>query len=112
MANDVIISDSIARATYHILIESLNNIRKHAQATIVTIGLSSQEENLCLVVEDDGVGSSVAALSLPDLVRRRHFGLADMYEWANMINGELVFSCRDGGGTRVSLTVPPPWRRA
>jgi len=112
MATDVIISDPIARATYHILIESLNNIRKHAQATTVAIGLFSQEENLCLVVEDDGVGSSIASLSLPDLVRRQHFGLADMHEWANMINGELVFSRRDGGGTRVSLTVPPPWRRA
>jgi signal transduction histidine kinase len=57
-------------------------------------------------VEDDGCGFDIATASLSDLVRRHHFGLVGMHEWARLAYGRLTLQPRLGGGTRVLLIVP------
>lgn len=102
----LVCTENTSIAIYHILLESLNNVRKHAAATAVWITTDCQATELTLHIADNGQGSSIKTLSLAELVRRQHFGIVGMYEWANMAGGDLSFSQRDGGGTAVSLQLP------
>jgi signal transduction histidine kinase len=45
-----------ATATFRIFQECLTNVIRHAQATSVRVDLCQEDENLLLVVEDDGIG--------------------------------------------------------
>lgn len=103
---DLILPQSITISIYHILVEALNNIHKHANATRIWITLDHQNEsNLCLRVEDNGHGSELEAADLPDLVRNGHFGLVGMHSWARSVNGHLTLGRHISGGTSVQFTV-------
>jgi signal transduction histidine kinase len=112
LPGDVVVASDVTTSAYHILLEALNNVYKHAQATTVWIKLYQRDVDLCLVVEDDGRADETVSMSVPDLLRGGRFGLAGMHEWANMVGGKLVLSQREGGGTSVCLTVPSPWQGA
>ncbi|MFW5943424.1 MAG: GAF domain-containing sensor histidine kinase, partial [Chloroflexota bacterium] len=110
LARDVVATDEVAASVYHVLRESLNNIRKHAGARNVWVRLFESEGALQLTVEDDGCAGEEVFMSVPDLLRSHHFGLAGMHEWAGMAGGKLTLQRRDGGGTCVRLTIPSLWR--
>ena len=106
---DIQVSTDVATSAYHILVEALTNVRKHAFATTVLVRLWTDENQLRMLVEDNGTGNATVLSSVPDLLRRRHFGLIGMCEWSNIIGGQLLLQRRQGGGTSVCLVVPPPW---
>lgn len=116
---DVDIPDSLCPdektlvAVYHIVLEGLNNVHKHARATAVSIMLHYQAEEIVLQIADNGWGSQLPIVSLPELVRRHHFGLVGMMEWASLAGGRLEISQRPEGGTTISLNIPystqPPY---
>ncbi len=95
-----------ASAVQHVLIEALNNIRKHATAGSVQVELSCQDGYLRLSIQDDGCGEAWGSLSMSDLARAHHFGVLGMHEWARLVNGNLVISESEGCGTRVLLEAP------
>ena len=109
LGNEVLVSSNVATSAYHVLVEALTNVRKHAAATMVAVRLWTEENRLYLLVEDNGVGNGAVLFSVPDLLRRKHFGLVGMCEWANIVGGQLSLQRRQGGGTTVCLMVPPPW---
>jgi signal transduction histidine kinase len=80
--------------------EALNNVRRHADATVVRVRASVEAGRLMVVVGDNGRGFN------PDTVGRTAFGLASMRERAALIGGELRIDSRPSNGTRVSLLVP------
>jgi two-component system nitrate/nitrite sensor histidine kinase NarX len=84
---------------FHIVQEALANVGRHAQAKQAWLTLSHRGSHLDVRVEDDGRG--VAALQADG---RAHFGLDIMNERAQRRVVEI--SPREGGGTRVRLTVP------
>lgn len=110
LPNDVVVATEITTSIYHILRESLNNIRKHAGAKQVWVRLYEREGSLCLSIEDDGYASERMFMSVPDLMRNHHFGLAGMYEWASLAGGVLNLERTDDERTCVKLTIPPPWQ--
>jgi signal transduction histidine kinase len=91
---------------YNILIEALNNISKHAQATKVEVWLCYDDCRLTLEVRDNGIGAKTLNHSLTDLLRAHHIGLADMHRWALLGGGELLLTANLPSGTAVQLTLP------
>ncbi|MEJ2757038.1 MAG: sensor histidine kinase, partial [Anaerolineales bacterium] len=85
----------------HIAQEALANVKKHAQASEVTITLQVEGKTLNLEIIDNGV-----SISPGDLQRSRGNGLNNMQERAALLNGEIIITPRLEGGTQVSLTVP------
>lgn len=81
--------------------EALLNAIRHAGATkiVVHCGLNAQGEN-CIEISDDGKG-----LADPESPPG-HYGLSIMHERAASLNGRLVVSAPETGGTRVSLFFP------
>ncbi|MGH2544712.1 MAG: ATP-binding protein [Ardenticatenaceae bacterium] len=104
--DELVIPYRITTTVYHVLTEALNNIQKHAEATRAWMELNCQNGHLQLVVADNGRGNGLASASVSALIRARQFGIAGMYEWANLAQGELHISKRPEGGTVITLQVP------
>ena len=88
----------------HIVQESLSNIRKHAQATQVTVRVIRSMGQLRVEVADDGQGFDV--LNEPRVLSDRHVGLKIMRERALRVGGECLISSKIGQGTTVVLNLP------
>ena len=89
-----------ALALYRIAQEALNNVVKHARARTAHIDLSARENEIVLVVADDGRGFDPAA------ARRGRWGMSTMRERADAVGGRLNVESAPGEGTRVLVEVP------
>ncbi|GAB4430498.1 MAG: hypothetical protein Kow0031_11390 [Anaerolineae bacterium] len=81
--------------------EALNNIEKHADASMVKIALLWDAASLTLTLSDDGLGFNDEVPLEPG-----HFGLTIMQERATEINGHLSINSSPGLGTIIQLEVP------
>jgi two-component system nitrate/nitrite sensor histidine kinase NarX len=89
----------------HVVREALSNVLNHARATQVDIRLSMRADGeLEVAVDDDGVGIAKSA----DL---HHYGMTIMEERARTLSGEIGYSTRPEGGTRVTLVFRPASRK-
>ncbi len=97
--SDHSVPDGVALTAYRIVQESLSNIRKHAgpgAAVTVTVRV---DDDLAVLVEDDGRGASSADDG-------RGLGLVGMRERVAVHDGSLEAGPRTGGGFRVSARIP------
>jgi PAS domain S-box-containing protein len=97
-----------ATATFRIFQECLTNVIRHAQAKLVRVTLSQEDENIVLVVNDDGIGFRESDISntLGSL------GLLGMKERAQACGGDVLISSSPGNGTTVTVRVPVDIPRA
>ena len=84
--------------------EALNNIRKHANASNVTMTLTYLDTLVALDVQDNGKGFDVDTLSVSDVVGG--FGLKSIREQAQRLNGELTIESESGKGTTLAVSIP------
>jgi two-component system sensor histidine kinase UhpB len=93
---------------YRITQEALNNVLKHAHASTVAVILECREDQLVLVIEDDGVGFDRAAAGAAE----RGIGLIGIEERAALIGGTLEIEASPGAGTTLFVRAPlaPPSR--
>lgn len=84
--------------------ESLANIRKHAQARRVRIGLQYGLEEAMLLIEDDGIGFDASARPAPG--PEGGYGLFGMSERARLLGGEVRIESTPGWGTSIRATLP------
>jgi two-component system, NarL family, sensor histidine kinase UhpB len=87
-------------AIYRVVREALINVRRHADATRVTVAIERDGEALLLLVTDDGRGFDHAD---PDI---EQFGLLGMQERIGSLGGRLEVDSVLGSGTRVTATLP------
>jgi signal transduction histidine kinase len=91
----------IETSLYRIVQECLTNVRKHAEATRVSVLLSKREGHVTLVVQDDGRGFD------PEAVREGGLGLIGMNERVALLGGRMTIdSTPEGAGTMVSAELP------
>ncbi len=83
--------------------EALQNVRKHASASQVTVSTSLDGDDWTLEVRDDGRGFDAAAVAARG---RSNFGLQFMRERAELIDARLDIRSRPDGGTVVRLAIP------
>jgi signal transduction histidine kinase len=84
---------------YHIIVEALNNVVKHAAATRVTLQLTQVDEHVHLRVVDDGRGFDPAQT-------KGGMGLRNIRERIARLGGQLSITSEPGGGTRLEAVVP------
>ena len=85
--------------------EALHNVERHADACSIAIRLSRAENQLKLMIVDDGCGMN-ADKSLPTSVRNGKLGLLGMLERARLLDGTVKIVSALGKGTRVEISVP------
>ncbi len=90
---------------FRIVQEALSNVSKHAQASLVWIGLDlTQDEAVRLIVRDNGLGFGPDRLE--EAVHGRHLGLKQMHERVEKAGGTLVVNSQPGQGTEVRVVFP------
>jgi signal transduction histidine kinase len=92
--------EEVETVLYRVVQEALTNIVKHAAAKHVSILLSSKNESVVAVVEDDGGGFD------PDSTRKDAVGLVGMRERVGLVGGRIRIESSAAGGTTVVAEVP------
>ncbi len=90
-----------SREIMYIVREALNNVEKHAGAQDVDIFMRWRENELILIVDDDGKGFRPAEIGVGD-----HYGLTIMRERTQAINGDWAIDSYPGKGTQITLRLP------
>ncbi len=90
----------VETAVYRIVQEALTNVLKHAGAKHVSILLTRKNENVSIVIEDDGRGFR------PGETGDSGLGLAGMRERVNLLDGTLAIESSPGKGTTLVVSVP------
>ncbi|MFG2092663.1 sensor histidine kinase [Streptomyces sp. NPDC048612] len=97
---------SVALTVYRIVQEALTNTRKHGGPHVgATVRLAYRDEDLDLLVEDDGRGAQRELYEEGGADGLGH-GLIGMRERVGMVGGTLAAGPRPGGGFRVSAVLP------
>jgi PAS domain S-box-containing protein len=92
---------SLASAVFRILQESLTNVARHAQASLVEVMLESSADQVTLTVRDNGRGFSPESPRKPN-----SYGLMGLRERAYLLGGEVRIASEPGRGTTVEVHVP------
>jgi len=98
---------SMEIVVYRIVQEAVTNIRKHANASMVTLLLQFQEDRLMVEIHDNGTGFRRSQTMNSD-VSVGHIGLMGMRQRAGMLGGDLKIKTREGAGTTITLSLPIP----
>ena len=92
-------------ALYRIAQESLTNIAKHANASLVTLHLALSGSAVMLSVNDNGTGFDPK--NIPHSQRPGHgLGLISMRERAELLGGTWEIQSVPGKGTTIHVTIP------
>lgn len=91
--------NSVKINLYRIIQESLQNINKYAKASTIKIDLRKQEENIVLVITDDGLGFNTKA-------KKKGIGLQNMISRTKECNGLFTIKSKKAEGTTITVTVP------
>jgi signal transduction histidine kinase len=87
------------QAIFRVAQEALANVARHARASHVRVTLTATDNQVQLVVEDDGAGFNADATP-------RGMGVMNMRERAEEFGGDLVIHSTPGAGTTVTLALP------
>ena len=98
-------SSAIETACFRVAQEALTNVSRYSQATKVTVNLKRDQENLCLIIRDNGIGFDVEA-AIKRTEEGDTLGLSNLRERALLIGGNLEFISKPGEGTEVRALFP------
>ncbi|TJZ42759.1 sensor histidine kinase [Streptomyces piniterrae] len=97
---------SVELTAYRIVQEALTNTRKHGGSEVAaTVRLSYKDDELGLLVEDDGRGAQHELYEEGGSDGLGH-GLIGMRERVGMVGGSLEAGPRQGGGFRIGAVLP------
>lgn len=96
----------ISLTVFRIVQESVNNVKKHAEASNVMINLDLMDKDLKLHINDNGRGFDLEKLKekRDDFVGG--FGLFSMRERVDLLGGELDIISEPGKGTQLDIVLP------
>jgi len=97
--------EKLEHICFAIVQEAVGNIKKHAEAKQVWIGVERRAKDLVVGVRDDGKGFDVTKVE-NQYAQRGSLGLLNMKERAELVGGQLTIESTPGRGTLVSLIVP------
>lgn len=98
---DANLDDHRATALFRILQESLTNVARHAQASLVQIKLHRNGAKFCMKIADNGVGLFPGCRRKPN-----SFGLLGIGERITALAGEFTVDSIPGNGTVLEISIP------
>jgi signal transduction histidine kinase len=90
----------VEQCVYRVAQEALANTAHHAQAQQVIVKLLREDDNLALIISDDGRGFDPSGVDA-----EHHLGVRGMRERAEMVGGILEIESEPEQGTTVRLTL-------
>jgi signal transduction histidine kinase len=98
---EVSLPGKLAITLFRVFQESLTNVARHANASLIHVSLKLENQRLLMEVLDNGQGF------LPEEIEsKKTLGILGMKERIAIINGEYDIQSSPGKGTRVKVSVP------
>jgi len=98
-------SSEASHNIYRIVQEAVNNIAKHAQASLLVLEVEKGNDKVHFIIRDDGVGFGGERLN-PGGSIKTGLGLSSMAQRVRLLGGEFSVSADPGGGCEVRFTLP------
>lgn len=95
------LDNKIETVLYRVIQELVNNIIKHAKATHITMQLIRHEQELNVMIEDNGIG-----FNTKDIESFEGIGLKGIQTRIDFLNGTVFFDSTVGKGTTVIIDIP------
>lgn len=96
---------NVKAVAWFIAEESLNNAKKYAQAKNIWVRMYVRGEYFIAEIQDDGKGFDFDAV-MASYDQRGSFGLLNLQERADLVNGRTTIKSEPGKGAKITLTVP------
>lgn len=90
---------------FRIVQEALNNVRRHAEASLAEVMLQFGDGRLSVVVKDNGKGFRLPE-TVGDLSRYGKMGLAGIEERTRLLGANLTVASEPGHGTTITVELP------
>lgn len=103
---DVCLDDQREIVLFRIFQETINNIIRHAQATMIHIDLNYQADFVSLFIFDNGIGFPFPVGADQATIKSKGRGLNNMTDRAQLIGATLAINSRPGLGTSIEIKVP------
>ncbi|MCP4081038.1 MAG: sensor histidine kinase [Planctomycetaceae bacterium] len=107
------LADTVGENVFRLIQEALNNIMKHADATVVSIQLKvvkqGTDRRLAITITDDGVGlqTQQALATTEDRIGAgSRLGMLGMRERVELLNGQITVANASGDGTIILIQIP------
>jgi signal transduction histidine kinase len=102
--NERRLAPDVELALYRMAQEALSNIKRHAHARQASVVIEFNTQAIQIKVNDDGVGFEIPKIPA-EFVSSGHFGLAGLYERAQLIGASLDIKSEPGKGTQLSISL-------
>ena len=99
------ISNTLKTVVYRLTQEAMNNIAKHSQADLIRLSLKRMENEIQLVVKDNGMGFDLEKI-LSSEGSKRGLGLSSMRERTELSGGKFMIESTPGKGTTLKASWP------
>jgi PAS domain S-box-containing protein len=93
------LNDKMQVTIFRIVQEQINNILKHSKATDACIHLSRHEDDIILVISDNGKGCDI-------LKEKTGVGIINIKSRAELYNGSVVIVSKTGEGYELKVILP------
>ena len=93
------LSDSLKLNIFMIIQVQVNNIIKHTAAKNVNISIKEKDNNIEIIVTDDGKGFDVNS-------KRNGIGISNMINRIEAFNGEILIKSIPGNGCETIVSMP------
>jgi signal transduction histidine kinase/ligand-binding sensor domain-containing protein len=90
---------------YRIIQEALANVEKHAEAKKVILSFQSYDSVMEFMIKDDGKGFD-KNFSGTQAGEKVHFGLRNIRDRVDLLNGEINIDSQPLAGTRINIKIP------
>lgn len=102
--DSVALAPIVELASFRIIQEALNNVKKHADASNVHVKLEYTKKSIKLVVSDNGKGFDKVNVKTQDI--DGGYGLLSMKERVDLLSGSLDVVSTPGKGTKIFASIP------
>ena len=86
---------------YRIIQEAINNTLKYANASTVSIQLSADEQEITVIIEDNGIGFDINEIQL-----KNGIGLRNMQIRTSYLKGKIEIDSTPKNGTTIIIEIP------
>jgi len=91
----------IANCIFRLYQEAFTNITRYASASDISVTLSTHNQIITAVVEDNGVGFDPTSIQ-----NNKSFGILGMKERVLSLGGEFELISSPGTGTKITVSLP------
>ena len=95
------LENSLEIALFRIIQELTTNIIKHAQANDATINISQDEEDIMVIIEDNGIGMNASQIDL-----KKGMGLHSIKTRVEHLEGSFTIDSTPTKGTTIIINIP------